>query len=1124
MRRWVFFAIAFLILTSVGLANDLCVGPGESYSTLQDAINAAVEGDIVSQEWCARYNGPGNNNDKSRAIATDGCGNVYVTGSSYGVGTGQDYGTVKYDTEGNMLWAVRYNGPGNTYDSATDLAVDGSGNVYVTGESVGIDNKMDYATIKYDTNGSQLWVARYTESANTEKYARAIAIDSLGNVYVTGFAYYNSADWVTIKYSPTGEQLWVDTFNGAQEIDDKARDIVVDGSGCVYVTGTSNSLYSLIWMWYMAADYATIKYSSDGVRQWVATYDGPGNTIDVPSSMVLDNSSNVYVTGGSDGNYATIKYDSTNGNQLWVARDYPGSAVTIGVDVAENVYISGTHHDASGFDYATIKYDSNGNQLWASTYDGPRNGIDQAYAMAVDESGNAYVTGESFGTDSGSDYATIKYDTEGNELWVARYDGPTSSADWATAITLDGWGNIYVTGGSLGAATYDYATIKYLQHPAVLEVPGEYSTIQAAIDVAVDGDVVIVEPGTYYENINFNGKNIVLTSTDPNDSAVVASTIIDGGGLGSTVTFAGGEDASCVLTGFTITNGYAEKGGGIYCGENSSPTILCCTISANSSSSRRGSIGVSGIFCTGNSPVISHCTISGNVDLPYMGRRGVAIVFESSNATINNCIISENMCSGIICGGQIRGCIISGNEGTGISCRDGTVITDSTVSQNAGTGISCRGTTVSNCTISGNEREGIYCGDNTTVSNCTVSGNGRRGIHCGDNNIIINCIIMDNIFGGVSFVGDDSKIINSIIARNTADEGAGIYCSWRYNTIVAHCTISGNSSIETGGGIHCNASTIFMSNCILWGNTAPKGPEVYVGSKISNRLSRISVWYNDVQGGEAGVYKESWSQLRWFDGNKSSNPRFVSSSDYHLQNDSPCIDTGTNNPWGISLPATDLDGKARIHDGNRDGIAIVDMGAYEFREPPDCSGAYPSIGEIWPPNHEWVEVEVLGVRAPGGDPIVITITGITQDEPVVGQGSGNTCPDGNGIGTSIATVRAESSGQGNGRVYEISFETHDSSGGVCNGTVQVCVPHDKGKGDGCVDDGQIYDSAASDLLSADLNRDGSIGYLDLFTLTEHWLKDELSADIAPAGGDNIVDFMDWAVLTRYWLISYELDY
>lgn len=439
---------------------------------------------------------------------------------------------------------------------------------------------------------------------------------------------------------------------------------------------------------------------------------------------------------------------------------------------------------------------------------------------------------------------------------------------------------------------------------------GDFPTIQDAIDAALDGDTVLVLDGVYTgegnRDINFKGKAITVKSKNGPENC-----IIDCQGTEQEphrgFKFISGENADTILSGMTIVNGCADKGGGIYCGENSSPTILACTIRANSNSLY---FGGGGIFCIDNSPVISHCTISENINLHFEGI-GAAIVCESSNAIFSDCIITENICRGIYCRHgsriQIRDCVISRNKGYGIDCWDATVITNSTVSQNTSTG--------------------IYCKDDTKIRNCTISGN-KWGIHCDDNNVIKNCIIVENTFGGVIFGGDDSRIINSIIARNTGFKGAGIFCEWSLKTVVAHCTISGNSSIKTGGGIHCNGSTIFMSDCILWGNTAPKGPEIYVGTRSYFWPSSFSAWYNDVQGGGVGVYvEEEDSQLQWYGGNINLNPQFISSADYHLQNNSPCIDKGTNNPRRINLPATDLDGNPRIDN------VIVDMGAYEFIHP-----------------------------------------------------------------------------------------------------------------------------------------------------------------------------------------------
>lgn len=125
---------------------------------------------------------------------------------------------------------------------------------------------------------------------------------------------------------------------------------------------------------------------------------------------------------------------------------------------------------------------------------------------------------------------------------------------------------------------------------------------------------------------------------------------------------------------------------------------------------------------------------------------------------------------------------------------------------------------------------------------------------------------------------------------------------------------------------------------------------------------------------------------------------------------------------------------------------------------PDCSAAVASPSQLWPPNHQFVDVAVNGVTDPDGDAVTITITGITQDEPINGLGDGNTCPDATGVGDAVASLRAERSGKGDGRVYHVSFTATDDLGGQCQGTVAVCVPHDQGQGHTCVDEGPLFDS------------------------------------------------------------------
>lgn len=128
-------------------------------------------------------------------------------------------------------------------------------------------------------------------------------------------------------------------------------------------------------------------------------------------------------------------------------------------------------------------------------------------------------------------------------------------------------------------------------------------------------------------------------------------------------------------------------------------------------------------------------------------------------------------------------------------------------------------------------------------------------------------------------------------------------------------------------------------------------------------------------------------------------------------------------------------------------------------QPPVCAQAVAEPGSLWPPNHKLRVVEITGVTDPDGDHVSLSIASITQDEPVNGLGDGDTAPDGFGVGTTMAQLRAERSGTGNGRVYRIAFTGDDGKGGTCQGTVGSGVPHDQGQGSQPIDDGQFYDSA-----------------------------------------------------------------
>jgi uncharacterized delta-60 repeat protein len=428
----------------------------------------------VDTAWVRRYNGPADGSDGAYAIAVDNTGNVYVTGNSYGSGTSIDYATIKYNSAGVQQWVQRYDGSGNADDMALSLAVDGQGNVYVTGNSSGAAGWNDYATIKYNSAGVEQWVQTYDGPGHGFDEAYSLAVDGQNNVYVTGgsWGFLSSYDYATIKYNSAGIQQWVRRYNGPGNDDDIALSLAVDGQGNVYVTG--NSSY----------DYATIKYNSAGVEQWVQRYNGPGNDDDIALSLAVDGQGNVYVTGNSSYDYATIKYNSA-GVEQWVQRyNGPGNghdeARSLAVDGQSNVYVTGYSIDSTtSHDYATIKYNSAGVEEWVQRYNGPGNRSDAARSLAVDGQSNVYVTGQSYGSGTGIDYSTIKYNSAGVEQWVQRYNGTGNSGNVARSIAVDGQSNVYVTGYSIGSGTdFDYATIKYVQTQGIEEVRGQMQEVR----------------------------------------------------------------------------------------------------------------------------------------------------------------------------------------------------------------------------------------------------------------------------------------------------------------------------------------------------------------------------------------------------------------------------------------------------------------------------------------------------------------------------------------------------------------------------------------------------------------------------------------------------------------------
>jgi hypothetical protein len=465
--------------------------------------------------------------------------------------------------------------------------------------------------------------------------------------------------------------------------------------------------------------------------------------------------------------------------------------------------------------------------------------------------------------------------------------------------------------GSVLAETYYVATTGDNDGDGSVDNP--WLTITHALNQpqVVYGDTINVAAGTYAELITLKNGVAVI-------GAGPSFTTIDGGAAGSVVT-AIGCDADTVLEGFTITNGMAEYGGGMY-NEDSNTTITSCTFSDNTASDEYSANG-GGMYNIYSSTTVTNCTFTGNT----ASRGGGMYNYLSYSPTVANCEFSGN----------------SAGYGGGMeNAYSDTIVTYCTFSGNsarAGGGmhnyLSYSPTTVTNCTFTGNtarEEGGGMHNYNmlspTTVTNCTFLGN-SAGYPGG---------------GGISNSGDSAKITGCEFIGNTAHRGGGMsnwgYVSAHIEPTVTNCTFSGNSAVGSGGGMHNYQFTRpIITNCIIWGNTAGEN-----GEEISNDdLATPLISYSNIDGcggGWTGV--GPWGLDRG--GNMDADPLFVDpgwwdnnetpedpnddiwvNGDYHLLPDSPCIDAGDND----AVPAdvtTDLDGNSRIVNG------FVDMGAYEY--------------------------------------------------------------------------------------------------------------------------------------------------------------------------------------------------
>ncbi|MDQ3020962.1 MAG: SBBP repeat-containing protein [Bacteroidota bacterium] len=448
----------------------------------------------VKQDWVSRFNGV-DGEDKANAMTIDNEGNIYLAGYSEGKGTGKDFMTIKYSEKGEIIWSQRFIGIGfaiESEDEARAIVTDGKGNVYVTGHTSMGRAGIEFCTIKYNAKGQEEWINYFSGLGNIEDSydeATSIATDGNGSIYVTGNSIGdNGSDICILKYDESGNQVWASLFDGKANGNDYAVSVKADKQGFVYVAGTTEGGNT-------SKDYFVAKYSKSGEQEWVQTYNGIDRNLlindDEVSALEVDESGNVYVTGYSYGgitgkDFLTIKYNSS-GQIVWVSRIdnsqmpisllFDDEAKALAVNSSGDVYVTGkTSNSQSGSDYFTVKIGLKGQKLWAKLFNSETidPSLDGAEALVLDSKGNIYVTGyindeqpfSDCGNERGIDFCTIKYTTSGEQKWIKDFNGSGgigNNDDIAKGILINGSGNLYVMGESMGSeeTKLDFCLVKY---------------------------------------------------------------------------------------------------------------------------------------------------------------------------------------------------------------------------------------------------------------------------------------------------------------------------------------------------------------------------------------------------------------------------------------------------------------------------------------------------------------------------------------------------------------------------------------------------------------------------------------------------------------------------------------
>jgi uncharacterized delta-60 repeat protein len=418
-----------------------------------------------SAYWIATLGDRAGTTDAGYGIAIDSLGNTYVAGTAASQGAGGDDGLVaKYNAAGLIQWQRVLGGAGG--DALKNVAVDSSGNVYVSGFTP-VSGTAAILVAKYNTSGTLQW--QRTLSGSDTEDSRAIAVDNSGNVYIAGFTASQGAggpfDAFVAKYDTSGTIQWQRVLGGSGN--DFAIGIAVDSSGNAYITGYESSEGQ------GGADVLIAKYDTSGNIQWQRILGGGGG--DLGLGIAVDSSGNAYVAGvtsstGAGSNDALITKYNTSGTIQWqrVLGDADGQRFNgVAVDSAGDVYTVGTSPVSGTNGIIIAKYNNSGTIQWQRVLNS--SGTQTGVGISVDNLGNFYIIGNTDVVDPGGQELLIaKLPTDGSltgtygsfTYSVLTFTAATSALTAATSTLTAATSTLADATSSLTSATSTLTSVK----------------------------------------------------------------------------------------------------------------------------------------------------------------------------------------------------------------------------------------------------------------------------------------------------------------------------------------------------------------------------------------------------------------------------------------------------------------------------------------------------------------------------------------------------------------------------------------------------------------------------------------------------------------------------------------